>query len=58
MLADSEFGSHIDSNRIAAAGFSLGGYTMIEIACEVFRCARICALLRYKPHRRHFRQSC
>jgi predicted dienelactone hydrolase len=32
MLADAEFGSHIDSNRIAAAGFSLGGYTMIEIA--------------------------
>jgi predicted dienelactone hydrolase len=32
MLADSEFGSRIDSKRIAAAGFSLGGYTMIEIA--------------------------
>lgn len=32
MLADSEFGSHIDPSRIAAAGFSLGGYTMIEIA--------------------------
>ncbi len=32
MLADREFGARIDSRRIAAAGFSLGGYTMIEIA--------------------------
>jgi predicted dienelactone hydrolase len=32
MLADSKFGSRIDPNRIGAAGFSLGGYTMIEIA--------------------------
>jgi predicted dienelactone hydrolase len=32
ILADPTFGSHIDSNRIGAAGFSLGGYTMIEIA--------------------------
>jgi|SRR5580658_1182171 predicted dienelactone hydrolase len=32
MLADPIFGAHIDSNRIGAAGFSLGGYTMIEIA--------------------------
>ena len=32
MLADPEFGGRIDSGRIAAAGFSLGGYTMIEIA--------------------------
>lgn len=32
MLADSTFGGHIDSKRIGAAGFSLGGYTMIEIA--------------------------
>jgi hypothetical protein len=35
MLADSEFGSHIDPNRIGGAGFSLGGYTMIEVACGV-----------------------
>jgi predicted dienelactone hydrolase len=33
MLSDSEFGKHIDANRIAAAGFSLGGYTVIEAAC-------------------------
>jgi predicted dienelactone hydrolase len=32
MLADSTFGVHIDAKRIGAAGFSLGGYTMIEIA--------------------------
>jgi len=32
MLADPAFGGHIESNRIGAAGFSLGGYTMIEIA--------------------------
>jgi predicted dienelactone hydrolase len=32
ILADPEFGARIDSSRIAAAGFSLGGYTMIEIA--------------------------
>jgi len=32
MLADSTFGARIDSRRIGAAGFSLGGYTMIEIA--------------------------
>ena len=32
MLADDEFGSSIDPKRIGAAGFSLGGYTMIEIA--------------------------
>ena len=32
MLADPEFGGRIDAKRIGAAGFSLGGYTMIEIA--------------------------
>lgn len=35
MLADREFGDHIDPIRIGAAGFSLGGYTVIEIACGV-----------------------
>lgn len=35
MLADSEFGSYIDPNRIGAAGFSLGGYTMIDVACGI-----------------------
>lgn len=32
MLADREFSPRIDARRIGAAGFSLGGYTMIEIA--------------------------
>jgi predicted dienelactone hydrolase len=32
MLVDSAFGSRIDANRIGAAGFSLGGYTMIALA--------------------------
>lgn len=32
LLKDSAFGTRIDGSRIGAAGFSLGGYTMIEIA--------------------------
>jgi predicted dienelactone hydrolase len=32
LLADPTFGKRIDPKRIGAAGFSLGGYTMIEIA--------------------------
>jgi predicted dienelactone hydrolase len=32
ILADSIFGSRVDTARIGAAGFSLGGYTVIEIA--------------------------
>jgi len=32
MLTDAKLGDHIDRERIGAAGFSLGGYTMIEIA--------------------------
>lgn len=32
MLADAKFGKRLDPHRIGAAGFSLGGYTMIEIA--------------------------
>jgi predicted dienelactone hydrolase len=32
LLKDSTFGGRIDAIRIGAAGFSLGGYTMIEIA--------------------------
>ena len=36
MLADPVFGAHIDRARIGAAGFSLGGYTVISIAGGVF----------------------
>lgn len=37
MLADSVFAAGIDRKRIGAAGFSLGGYTMIEIAGGITR---------------------
>lgn len=36
LLADPIFGPRIDRNRIGAAGFSLGGYTVISIAGGVF----------------------
>jgi predicted dienelactone hydrolase len=36
MTSDSVFGQLIDPNRIGAAGFSLGGYTMIEIAGGIY----------------------
>jgi predicted dienelactone hydrolase len=32
MLADPVFGPHIDTARIGALGFSLGGYTVLELA--------------------------
>ena len=32
ILADPEFGPRVDRRRIGGAGFSLGGYTMIELA--------------------------
>jgi predicted dienelactone hydrolase len=32
VLGDTTFGTRIDPKRIGAAGFSLGGYTMIELA--------------------------
>jgi len=32
LLKDATFGSRIDASRVGAAGFSPGGYTMIEIA--------------------------
>lgn len=47
MLADCDFADRIDSTRIAAAGFSLGGYTMIEIeggATDVNTFVRYCDL--------------
>jgi predicted dienelactone hydrolase len=36
MLADPFFGPHIDANRIAAAGHSAGGATVIDLAGGVF----------------------
>ncbi len=32
LLADPELASHIDKERVGAAGFSLGGYTVLELA--------------------------
>jgi predicted dienelactone hydrolase len=32
MLADKELAPHIDDSRIAAAGFSIGGFTVLELA--------------------------
>lgn len=32
MLADPTFGAHIDRHKIGAVGFSLGGYTVLELA--------------------------
>jgi predicted dienelactone hydrolase len=40
MLADPEFGPRIDRQRIGAAGFSLGGYTMMALAGGITSMAR------------------
>ena len=41
MLADSTFGPHIDPKRIGGAGFSLGGFTVIEIAGGIAELPRL-----------------
>jgi predicted dienelactone hydrolase len=46
MLADTEFAPHIDSSRVAAAGYSLGGYTVMELAgarTDIHRLFELCA---------------
>jgi predicted dienelactone hydrolase len=43
MLADPRFGSKIDPDRIGAAGFSYGGYTMMELAGATSDVSRILA---------------
>jgi len=45
MLADAVFGTRTDAERVGAAGFSLGGYTMIAIAGGI-------------TSRAHFREAC
>jgi len=48
LLTDDEFGPRIDKQRIGAAGFSLGGYTMMELAGGVTSRAQfdtVCATL-------------
>ena len=32
LLSDATFGPHVDEGRIGAAGFSIGGYTVLELA--------------------------
>lgn len=41
MLVDSTFGNRIDPKRIGAAGFSLGGFTVIEIAGGIGELSRL-----------------
>jgi len=40
MLGDSTFGPHIDPHRIGAAGFSLGGLTVLELAGGIAELSR------------------
>jgi len=40
LLADATLGAHIDAKRVGAAGFSLGGYTVIELAGGISETAR------------------
>jgi predicted dienelactone hydrolase len=49
MLADATFGPHIDQARIGAVGFSLGGYTMIELAGGITSLAQFAAYCRAAP---------
>lgn len=46
LLADPLFGPRIDRERIGAAGFSLGGYTVISIAGGQFNTAEFAAFCR------------
>jgi predicted dienelactone hydrolase len=46
MLADPLFGTRIDAKRIGAAGFSFGGYTMMELAGgigDINRLVKLCS---------------
>lgn len=46
MLADGEFGPRIDPKLVAAAGYSLGGYTVLELAgarTDIHRLFELCA---------------
>jgi predicted dienelactone hydrolase len=49
MLADASFGPRIDPARIGAVGFSLGGYTMIELAGGITSLAQFAAYCRAAP---------
>lgn len=49
LLADPELGPHIDKDRIGAAGFSLGGYTVLELAGARTDIAALYDLCRKEP---------
>jgi predicted dienelactone hydrolase len=49
MLADEEFGPRIDKDRIGAAGFSIGGYTVLALGGARADISVILDLCRQKP---------
>ncbi len=49
MLADESFAPHIDASRLAAAGFSLGGYTVMELAGARTDISELFDLCKAKP---------
>lgn len=49
LLADPEIGPHIDRGRVGAAGFSLGGYTVLELAGARTDISNFYDLCRTKP---------
>lgn len=49
LLADPELGPHIDRSRVGAAGFSLGGYTVMELAGARTDISNFYDLCRTKP---------
>jgi predicted dienelactone hydrolase len=51
MLADPEFGKKIDQDRIGAAGFSIGGYTVLELAGAQTDIAELYVGCRQQPDR-------
>jgi predicted dienelactone hydrolase len=50
LLADPELAPHIDKDRIGAAGFSLGGYTVLELAGARTDIAALYDLCRKTPN--------
>jgi predicted dienelactone hydrolase len=50
MLADPEFGPKIDASRIGAAGFSMGGYTVLALGGAQTDISIIIDLCRKQPH--------
>lgn len=49
VLADPEIGSHVDSLSIGAAGFSLGGYTVLAVGGAITSLAELATFCRSEP---------